>query len=348
MVKKGLLLVLLVIFSYSVMAQDLETFGATEMGIAPPPPPETAADELERFDAELLLKDYNTKELISDIHITVELYDKTNNKITKTIKYVGEDGLLKLGLEPVLWDIVLKVDELTTLGKDYYFKSNYDVSGNFNDTIYVLPVGSVKGIVYDKSGDVISDANIKFECGSSYGELEEKTSDKYGSFVNYWLPVGTCRVTAMYGKAIGFNDVELRNGDLTNLDITLNKSLVKNRLSLIWIAIVALLFIVAYLAVPLFRKKDNLVVKEIDEGKTINKREKDILGSLKEREKKVVNFLLEHDNKSNQANIINNTGIPKTTMHRVFDSLESRNIIKIEKIGKLKKVELTGWFLDKE
>ncbi|MFO8015622.1 MAG: hypothetical protein R6U32_00810 [Candidatus Woesearchaeota archaeon] len=80
----------------------------------------------------------------------------------------------------------------------------------------------------------------------------------------------------------------------------------------------------------------------------LNPRARDIIKTLNAREKEVVDFLLAHNMKSTQAAIRNDTGIPKTSLARIFQSLESKNVIKVETIGKLKKIEITDWFLGKD
>jgi uncharacterized membrane protein len=45
---------------------------------------------------------------------------------------------------------------------------------------------------------------------------------------------------------------------------------------------------------------------------------------------------------------MHNLRMPKTTLARLLDGLEQKNIVRIERFGKLKKVSLTAWFLDKE
>lgn len=75
-------------------------------------------------------------------------------------------------------------------------------------------------------------------------------------------------------------------------------------------------------------------------------RQEDILKTLNEKEKKVVEFLLSEDN-SYQNKIVYSTGIAKTSMVRIIEGLEKKNIIKVELIGNTKKLKLTDWFLEK-
>ncbi len=80
----------------------------------------------------------------------------------------------------------------------------------------------------------------------------------------------------------------------------------------------------------------------------LNPRARDIMETLNEREKKAVQSLLDAKGKSTQAKIRNHTGIPKTSLVRVFQSLETKKVISIEKIGKMKKITITDWFMGKE
>jgi uncharacterized membrane protein len=89
--------------------------------------------------------------------------------------------------------------------------------------------------------------------------------------------------------------------------------------------------------------------QDTKESSELNPRARDIIKTLNEKEKRVVDFITTQEGyKSTQASIRNDTGIPKTSLVRIFASLESKKIIKIDTIGKLKKIEFTSWFLGKE
>ncbi len=77
-------------------------------------------------------------------------------------------------------------------------------------------------------------------------------------------------------------------------------------------------------------------------------RAQDILKTLNENEQKAARFLLENNHQSTQARIRNSIGMPKTSLARVLHMLEKKRVVEIERIGKLKKVRLTSWFLGKE
>ena len=102
---------------------------------------------------------------------------------------------------------------------------------------------------------------------------------------------------------------------------------------------------------PKEEKQEQKEIKD-DSAQTsseLNPRARDIMKTLNEKEKRVVDFMLTQEGyRSTQASVRNDTGIPKTSLVRIFASLEAKKVIKIESIGKLKKIEFTSWFLGKE
>ena len=121
-------------------------------------------------------------------------------------------------------------------------------------------------------------------------------------------------------------------------------------LILIYVLLTSLaLFVIVFF---LLRKPKKPVKEKIEAPKIKEKKPKsrktDIMKTLNPREKNVVNFLLENKNHSSQNNIKNNLGIPKTTLIRLFQALEAKNIVSIERIGKMKKITLTSWFTSED
>ena len=92
-------------------------------------------------------------------------------------------------------------------------------------------------------------------------------------------------------------------------------------------------------------KEEKKEVKEVKKDEEVNPRARDIIKTLDEKEKKVVDFIFENNNQSTQAKIRHGVGIPKTSLARLFQRLESKKIIEIERAGKLKKIKFTDWFM---
>ena len=72
-----------------------------------------------------------------------------------------------------------------------------------------------------------------------------------------------------------------------------------------------------------------------------------ILPTLRERERAVVQFLLDNHYTSTPSKIRHGTNIPKTSILRILDALKAKNIIIIESTETTKMIKLTGWFLEK-
>ncbi len=80
----------------------------------------------------------------------------------------------------------------------------------------------------------------------------------------------------------------------------------------------------------------------------LNPRARDILKTLNERESAIATFLLDSGHETTQAKIRNTLGIPKTSLVRLFRTLEEKRVLHVDCIGNLKKIKLTDWFLGKD
>lgn len=313
-----------------------------------PPSLEDAEIDTGTIKLILELKDINTKEPLTDIHLNIELISVTRS--TKTIKYIGDNNILELNLPREDWIIILKGDLLSTTGKDYYAAYTIDLDADTNQTIYLLPVGSVEGMVYTdrEQTQVVEGAILKFDCSADYGEPKDMATDTFGSFKSEWLPATTCRIYAKHGNQVGSTEVTISPGTLSNTQIILDKDTVvkDNKIQLLLAA--AGLILLALFIVRLSKYSSKTPKKEQYQAPNLPKPTKDIINTLNQKEKSIVTFLLENNNESTQNKIYHSTFIPKTSLSRSLLLLEQKRIIKIEKLGNLRKIKLTGWFLDKK
>ena len=343
MKKRVIVFTLFLILSFCVVAEELPTFELDNAVVAPPLPPETVDEG--KLEFQLELKDYDTKKLINDTHVDIALIsDKTIN----TLQYVGSSGILKLVLEPGDYEIVLKVDKIETDGKDYFYKGSYTVISDSLETVMLLGAGSVRGIVYNAKGEALRNAIVEVECTADYGEKDATKTDRYGSFAMYWLPEGHCRISAAQNNRVGFENVNIEKGDLEEVEIKLGGTIAES--NYLWLMIIAVLIGAAAL---MYFRKPKVAKKETTKIMVVRKKEYhprilDIMRTLKDNEKKIAEYLLENKGKTTQAYIKNSLGIPKTSLARSLKMLEAKNVVSIERIGKMKKVNLTDWFLGKE
>ena len=286
---------------------------------------------------ELLLRDLENQEL-NNIIVNSEIGNQT---MQQNILFGNS---LILDIPNGRHELLLKVDNPVTIGKDYFKKTGILVQGNITKNISLAPVGSLRGIVKDKLDNVVPNAELKFECIDEIGSTFPTMSDKFGSFSVDYMPTCSCKIFAKYGKGIGYKELNIAHGVLEDIEINLDTSITSSG-SYIFYFILILIILIA-IVLYTFRKK--LVFKKRGEAKKEPaKRIKDILCTLNSKEQAIVNYLLQHNNQSAQANIRHAIGIPRTSLSRLLKSLEIKKIISIEKHGKAIKIRLTEWFLGK-
>ena len=330
--------------SYACAESGIDMFEETAII---PPSLEAAETDIDTLKLILELNDINTKEPLTDIHMSIELISVSRS--TKTIKYIGDEPLLELNLPYDEWIIILKGDRLGTSGKDYYATYAIELNKDLNQTIYLLPVGSVEGMVYTNSEltEVVDGAILKFDCNADYGEAKDMSTDTFGSFKSEWLPVTGCRIYAKHGNRIGSTEVAITNGTLSNVQIVLDKDAVTKDYKVQ--VIIAVFAIIAFIVLArTYHKYLSKPSKKSNQAPKVAKRAKDIMNTLGDREKSIVTFLFENNNESTQNKIYHSTFIPKTSLARSLLLLEQKRIIKIDKLGNLRKIKLTKWFLDEE
>jgi len=291
----------------------------------------------------LNIRDIRTDQPITDAHIRVYLDD--GQQQAGTLRFVGGDGRMILQLPPATWSVTLKLDLTDTPGKDYYSRFETMLTGDQNLTAFMQPVGSLTGDVVDSDNNLISGAQIKFECIGDYGEVQSTVTDQFGSFSADWLPIGTCRVSALSGKT-GSSSVEISHGQMSSLTISLNQGVSEPAGDYMWvlIIIVAALALLAGLALS----KRGVKEPEVEVPKEIEPdgRMKDITSALDESERRILEFLMQKGGKSQQNHIGRELGFPKSSLSRAIGGLEARNLVETEKLGRIKRVELSDWFLN--
>jgi len=192
------------------------------------------------------------------------------------------------------------------------------------------------------------------------------STDKFGSFSAEFMPKGNCKIFASYKNQVGFTEVTMERGSLEDVTVHLDLSLISEDddsdfayyLSFIGIVLTVLIF-----GIILYKKKQwkhnqitketkkpekSLQIKSNDTGNIFTKRQKDVMDTLDERDKAIIKFIMKNIGESTQFKIFNETGIPKASLSRHIKSLEQKNILNVTKIGKIRRVIFSEWFLGKE
>lgn len=309
--------------------------------------------------AELTFRDSEAGARIHGI-ITINIDGK---EITKTL---DSNGTISLNITEGK-QIEMTADSTKTSGKDYYNAIEY----GGEKEIMLFPAASLRGIVKDSLDNIVGFAELKFACKPLPKISHPLQADKFGTFSTI-TPTGKCKVYASYENALGFEEITLEQGELRDIEIKLDKTIItiKEKKSYTGYGI-AVLIAAVILAVILYfavrRKKARHTVKKVrketkqahtqkapekeakqekKQEQKVSKRSEDIIKTLNQKEKEVVNYLQLNKGEINQASIRHNTGIPRTSLSRIMISLENKNIIKVRKEGKAVKISLTDWFLE--
>ena len=277
------------------------------------------------------------------------------------------NGTLELPLTQENYTLI--IDDEITPGNDYFVKTTLSEG---TPSLSLFPIGSLRGIVKDTLANVVSKAQLSFHCHELDIDYPPMT-DTFGFFATE-LPVGSCTITASFNSGVGYVTIDIKRGDLKDLEITLDKTILDygetTRLSLIVLLFVLflILIIISIVGFIVYKKKKttSLVIpseitlseirhatKEIKEpsskeATSPHQRYEDILPTLNAKEQCVVAYLLEHNHYASQASLRHATKIPRTTLTRLFQTMESKKIITVEKLGKMVKVTLTDWFVGKK
>jgi uncharacterized membrane protein len=314
----------------------------------------------------LELFNFDSKEPVKNIHARLSFVSE-NDKIN-TLKYVPENSRLKINLLPNTWNLKILIDDISTPGKDFTYETTIYLKNPTTEKIYLFPSGSVQGIVL-LNGNAVPLAKVFLYCSGSE-EVKETVTDATGFFYFDWIPVGDCRSVSVFNNNRGEASFSVSKGIVSEAKIELTDGVFQSFNFLIYIITAVFFFcFFGFLVFILFKNRKSKPVKsdkkafekkkvEVKKDFSLDHAEKkpvvsasridDILKTLNYKEKAIVNFLLENKNHSSQAVIKNNLNIPKTTIIRLFQALESKNIISIERVGKLKKISLTEWFAEKK
>lgn len=301
----------------------------------------------------LVLYDAATKEPVSEVLLKVTMNEESRQYYIET----GKD--LVLNLEKGDYEIKILANRQGTSGYDYY--SSFSLSASDSPqikVIYFYPVGSLYGTVKDSLDNVISGAELNFECDEAFLTEYPKTADSFGAFSLDAVPIGKCQISAMYGKSIGTGIVEVEKGSKSEVTIKLDHSRITGGLNYLLVGgIVAVLIfwgLLYYFRKNIFLTKTEMhqVPKEIAEKSEVNltsvkigQRGQDLLKALRDNEKKIVLFLSEQEKPVHLSLIHYKTGLSKGSLSRNIDSLESKNIIETHMEGKVRKIKLSEWFL---
>ncbi|MFT4304492.1 MAG: helix-turn-helix transcriptional regulator [Candidatus Woesearchaeota archaeon] len=272
-------------------------------------------------------------------------------QITTNERFEGYSQLkeFKLHLKQGLYNLEIWIDEELSEGFDYYTNENIFIYEETEDLdLIVNPIGGIEISITDNRGRALENIIIHIRCDKNYGNRGYFESDSLGMFFLKDLAVGECIIRTADSEQLLRKKVEIEKGKIKEINFVFKDNNTNYDLFFI---IILIIFIIVLIII--FKKKIiklNINKENIIEEKSEIK--EDAYNVLNQQEKKIIDFLIEEEKDNNkpiyQAKIVHGTKIPKTTLSKILPILESKNIIKIEKIGKTKTIKLSSWFKNKE
>ncbi|MBN1645991.1 hypothetical protein JW868_03040 [Candidatus Woesearchaeota archaeon] len=306
---------------------------------------------------------------VLDFHLF--LIDFTGSKDETTLHYIAESSA-SMQLSAGMHRLVFIADRLETGGADYFFEANFNLVANDTYEVMFLPCGSIDGNVLTDDGRAVPEAEIEVTCAREYGLQGTYKADEFGTYMIKALPVGKCTLKAQLGDRKGVAKADIILGEIAEVDIILNK----DRAVLLWAIVILLSVLILLLVVYIFRKpraktlsdqkhavvakprktsseraRDQAIVNvktTVEEASSdFPSRLKDVTETLNRREKAIVQALIGKSPQSQNA-IVHKTLIPKTSIVRILENLESKKVLTVKKEGKSKKIALTDWIMGKD
>jgi len=300
---------------------------------------------------------------------TVELHfispqreDFSNNLLTLQIgegvqKAILQNSTYFLELVEGSYSLNVIIDSFDTPAPDFYGTTDIVIGEDNFFEVLVFPTGFVQGNVKDTSGNLIPHADLNFNCVSSFIIDYPSQTDRTGSFIIPNVPEASCTLIASTANEAGQIEFKVEKGKAQDLEVILESKVASEKDYTFLIIGTALMLIIIGAVIYFYikKKKINFQSDKKEKGeKIINTEElklssqtKALLETLSEKEKSIVNFLLENNNKSSQSKIRHVTRMPRTSLARVLQGLEAKKIILIEKEGKMVLIKLTPLFLGK-
>ncbi len=277
---------------------------------------------------------------------TVTLLDQSGQPLTDVIAHIttgGEqrvvlalDGNIILDGTLVQSPFTIHLEDPNTEGMDYFYSGKLD-----NTQTAALPfiaIAPIRGSVQDDLANLVRGAQLEFDCDKPTTLAFPEKTDKYGSFTAY-VPTGRCVIAATNGDVLGTVTVTSVRGEPQETMIVLNQPLSAQERSLYIFGLLILVGLILYFMGTRTKKRKRTVVQKPKESREL----KTILKTLGDKERAIVDYVIEQNNVTTSSKVRHALGIPKTTLTRILDKLEAKRVLEITREGKLKRLQLAEW-----
>jgi hypothetical protein len=283
-------------------------------------------------------------------------YTKDKVLVFEQTQIILSNNIVKLNIDNSVDFFQIIIDNSLTNGFDYFGKISAPKTSNTTNEVIIIPSGSSLIEVIDKNGKPILDASVRIDCQKMHGIQGRFITDEFGLVSAIALPTGNCQVRVAYEDYFVSEVITINQGEITQQRIVF-EDIKTHRQTFINILLIVLAIILIILSsILIIREKATKAPEKIEEKN--NKEE--ILSVLSKKEVIVLKFMIEvatqekKDKKKeesevfvSQTRIVHEAGIPKTSLVRVLNLLETKQLIVVERIGKSKRVYLSSKFLKK-
>jgi len=248
--------------------------------------PNNESMTLANEDDIILLKEVLTNEPLPNMRtlIIFEYVDKPNISMESMS---DNNGMIIIRSDHSYGQLTIWGDILSTPGKDYFGRFKVSDTGKIREHS-LFPTGSVEGFVLDSLDNVVPYAQMKFSCSTDIGEEQPEYTDKYGSFKFEYAPIGHCKAYAYFNRGVGISEFEVKKGEIVDLTIKLDKTIVPNAtlfsrkpLTAGSVLIFVLLIILIFIIVRFFVVRRNPSKEKVDHQKPTKKLSKRYYGYIK-------------------------------------------------------------------
>lgn len=274
------------------------------------------------------------------------IYTIKNIHTNQEIKGASKAYDLTIILTQGIYDVHILLDNTNTKGYDYYAQTQIMILLETEEiNLDIFTIGSAEITTKNEKNEFLSNTLIRIICTGKYGDTGYYYTDELGILLLKKIPEGECEIRTAHRDEIINKKINVQKGELHKIEFIFKSQEKQTKISsliiILLINLAIILIITTYIIYTRIVKKTK---KELTK-KEPEKYKEDVYKVLLTKEKNIVNYLLEHKQKEiYQAKISRELKIPKTTLSKILTSLEAKNIITIEKIGKAKKIKLTPWF----
>lgn len=266
-----------------------------------------------------------------------------NNRSTAIVSREGSSATLYADSPAI--EVALKYDDPSTPAPDGIWEGVASCNGKAQ-AIPLHFVGGITGTLFYQNGSVASGVMVEMAC--SAGEQREISTSETGSFAFSNVPEGSCVLSSKSGEDSSQLEVNVERGDFRKVEMQLakpDKTLIFSAVALLALAILALYFLLGRGKAGGAARQKGTRQPPVQPPNVTTKRQSDLLATLDEKEKKIMEYVQHHAPSSVRVSRLRrDLLIPKTSLTRTLSALERKQFLKIGKVGSRTYAELHSFY----